>query len=403
MRVIRAVNFPTSVDPLPVTVIVRQRLQPGGNPFDKLPDELISRIFTIGTEYSLSENEDARHDAGTNLTLKRRPYKSIGLVSSVCRRFHSITRLKSNAHFFYIKATISQGGGGTQRVNVAPFHWALKTSEGCDIVLDIELWGSWDTATSNQEQELYTRLTLHALRSLIPYKRQLISIDMYIFDRSLPLLLWIMRWLGTLDSFRRLQHLSLHFSGESAETSSIDTFLFDDYSSPIVTDVIFDFPSLARLAIVVPNPPPCRVPILSRPFCLRTLSLYPKSDCHSFRLFYDWASIASIIMTCPTLRHLDFALWNAEPLQIVSPTAECYLEELAILLDSQSLVTVFQTFLFPHLKTAQLFIPGISLPMITPHNCRATSRFAFHPSNISNSRIYPPNRPCSCNHLCFRI
>ncbi len=322
------------------------------SPFDKLPNELISRIFTIGTEHDIAEHKewsDVRD-------LKPLPHLFISLVGSVCERFHDITCFnKSNAHFYCISAGITQATPAA-RFSVSQFHWALKVSSGCDIFLNLEL-GRWWVGPGQLEEDAHRRFILHAFRSLSPYKRQLASVYIHLYDHPSPFSLWILRWFGSDSSFQRLQRVSLRFEGESSETPSVDTSLFDDYRFSSTTEVIFDLPSLDHLTLQLPSSSPFRMSILPHTSRLHSLKLYPNAVYSS--PFYDWPAIAAILIGQPTLRSVEFAVQNAASLPYeVHTTMTFCLEELSVVLDLQSLHTIFHTFLFPHLRKAQIFIGG---------------------------------------------
>ncbi len=121
-------------------------VEPGRNLFDRLPDELISRIFTIGIEYHATRDLDGLEDS-TIPFFRRCPYSFIRHVSAICRRFYSITRLSSNAHFYCISAAIAQETFSSVHLDVAPFHHALKVSNGCDIQLRIKLLRNYGMTT----------------------------------------------------------------------------------------------------------------------------------------------------------------------------------------------------------------------------------------------------------------
>ncbi len=380
------------------------------NSFDKLPNELVARIFTIGTEYDPNRRRKRRFESLSNITSHRLPYTFISLVGSVCRRFHSLTRFKkSTAHFYCISAFIGQRRRATSTIfDVVQFHWALKASEGCDIVLRLGL--SRLLSLTNHE-EVTMRLLLHALRCLTPYKRQVASIELQSYDYSLPLLAWIIRWLGSDNSFQRLQVLTLEFSGNCSETSSIDTSLFEHFGFPSArTDVVFHFPSIVHLIIDIPTKfsSGMKLPILSQTSCLHSLRLHPEL-LQSSRPFYNWSAIAAIIIATPTLRCLEFVLQGSELQNAESPPNLCVetetlLEELVAVLDSQSLVILFRTFRFPHLKTAAISIPDLDFPKKHhPQHCSYQTSFDFHPLNPSCSPISPQTLAHSCSHVYSRI
>jgi hypothetical protein len=122
-------------------------------PFDKLPNELISRIFTIGCELDVhgeggswvqllpDQLLDAllERDAPTPI-----PFAATSL--SVCRRWNAIARARSNRHLWVIFATFSYQGcdnpppGKSDLASLARFKSRLSLSNGCSIY--VRYWGS---------------------------------------------------------------------------------------------------------------------------------------------------------------------------------------------------------------------------------------------------------------------
>ncbi len=229
---------------------------PDPNLFDRLPDEIVSRILTIGCELLLAsgpryESSPYALAGGREPYLIPRPYPFIAKAISVCKRFHSIvTQNKSNSHLYHVVASPSSGrydqnprGLPDISFYIAMFHRTLELSRGCDIHLLLNLN---DFIENDQHKYVGRRLMLHALKSAAPFMDQVISINVNAWETPTPMVEWVMQWLRTRLSFRRLQ--VFYFSASSdPPKGEFDTFLYDDGSADKVSNAYYRFPSLARV------------------------------------------------------------------------------------------------------------------------------------------------------------
>ncbi len=108
---------------------------------ERLPDELLSQIFTIGCEKNLSIRaaskeldfypflaedpfiEDAEH--GNDYDGTRRPKRFTTTVMRVCRRWFSIAIAPSNSHLWLVRAALSSVSVDFA-VDFTRFHNALR-------------------------------------------------------------------------------------------------------------------------------------------------------------------------------------------------------------------------------------------------------------------------------------
>jgi hypothetical protein len=151
------------------------------SPFDKLPDEIISRIFTIGYELDLDgddgswiqllpdESEWALHDRNTPTPT---PFAAVALF--VCRRWHAIVHARSNRHLWIIYASFNYRGrdiaSPSGQDSLAHFNKRLSSSQGCNIYAQY-----WNPRASNA-----TELALEicfAVLFIVIIKRHHLQID----------------------------------------------------------------------------------------------------------------------------------------------------------------------------------------------------------------------------------
>jgi hypothetical protein len=118
----------------------------GMSPFDKLPDELISRIFTIGCELDMESEEGSwvqllSEKARQALRERNTPTPTAFAATSlsVCRRWYTIARARSNRHLWIIFANFNRQGwdtpppGRDDWSSLANFKNRLSSSNGCNI------------------------------------------------------------------------------------------------------------------------------------------------------------------------------------------------------------------------------------------------------------------------------
>ncbi len=171
-------------------------LPKSANLFDRLPDELLIRIFTIGCHIDMDAIALNHHlMRGYE---RRRRYRSITRNALVCKRFHAITKMRSNTHFYLMIPRLLSGRGSRLdfAVEMTQLLVDLRSSEGCDIHLDLLT-----------DSELSTKLAIYVLKLSGTYKHQLISVfiySIYITDSALQ---WIVQWSRFLP---RLQHLLVY-------------------------------------------------------------------------------------------------------------------------------------------------------------------------------------------------
>src|ERR1700761_2656053 len=99
--------------------------------FDTIPEELLTRIFTIGAENDV-------HSCLIQCTVPRRMKPLIAKASLVCRRWSEVASFSSNFHFW---VTVLSLRGWSVNFDLEQqayaFEKALLDSQDSDIFLDV--------------------------------------------------------------------------------------------------------------------------------------------------------------------------------------------------------------------------------------------------------------------------
>src|ERR1700761_6069195 len=135
------------------------------------PIEIISHIFSIGSDSDLApylHYSQPRHI---------KPY--IGLVAQVCRRWNTITRWKTNSHFWvtilYLQPDPLDGGDSAVKYayklhTVSQFRFALSTVKDSDITL---VWRQVDASQMlPNDRATWSRIFMHCVAMLSEYSHQ---------------------------------------------------------------------------------------------------------------------------------------------------------------------------------------------------------------------------------------
>src|ERR1700761_3969788 len=201
--------------------------------------EIISYIFTINS------------DSESNVTYYSQPRHIkayIGLVAQVCRRWNTITRWKSNSHFWVTNLCLhlldyAEDDDMLQynhRVRtITKFRHALSTAGDSDITL---YWSHGEAKEMpSNDRTTWSRIFMHCVAILSEYCRQLTQVDLwYLNDYEYN---FAKAFLSGLESPCRLQTLYINECGatSSAETSTHSTN-FDEALS--FYDIGYNDPSL---------------------------------------------------------------------------------------------------------------------------------------------------------------
>jgi hypothetical protein len=140
---------------------------------DRLPDELLSRIFTVG-----ADDETAASDvAGKQGKLKHGrqfPKAFTQTVAPVCHRWHGLTKDRANAHLWMVVASVRIGNKAPDATEscmaLAKFKHIIENTENgrCDIYADLSTRRGSPFAYLDE-----VRLLMLAVSILVPHQRRL--------------------------------------------------------------------------------------------------------------------------------------------------------------------------------------------------------------------------------------
>ncbi len=337
--------------------------------FDRLPDEVISLIFTIGCETRVGRGVGSvfLH------TYRRTLYEFAELVGLTCRRFYVITRAESNSHFYYMAVDL-----GTMTVDLAKtistLYESLRSSKGCDIHLYVRIF-------DDQYGAVNTRLLLHTFNRVKRYARQLASISVRASTDNQALIAWFLSWIGTSEPYPRLQSLEVSSDPISGAFDQVETLgdlhLYERFSYDLEMLSEMRLQSLAYLELggqFGSAPETLWFPIFCSSKYLETLCLYPQSF-DTTGAAYDQSVISYILTSCRTLKNLEVPLRNYIVATESTPTPNSSnLTRLQIITDTTSLHTLFTICLFPRLREGSIFV----LPNTIPGRADNRNQFCVH-------------------------
>jgi hypothetical protein len=185
----------------------------GNSLFDKLPTELIARIFTIGAE-EIPKSYWYWGNSG------RRGCLFVRTVSLVCRRWNAITRARSNAQLWHAWILLSCKPDGV--LTLSTFSATLEKSNGVDIYLVINAnTSSLSSRKLIDSWILDFKILAVALRILRKFAGQLVYVTVFWDTPHIAHL--ILRLLKGLDGCTRLHTVRMIRGlrgGVSHETTS---------------------------------------------------------------------------------------------------------------------------------------------------------------------------------------
>ncbi len=323
------------------------------NLFDRLPDETITRIFTLG-------REDLRSILGRTSVLltspRRLPYSFTTCVRTLCRRFRSITLDRGNAHLFYVTAHIWFHPSEDLSVLTTNFYRTLDISDGCEIHLFIFLDASFGNS------QMAWRLTLHAMEAVRKYSSQLV--DIYIDSpatQPASVTWWVWRWLEGLCISQRLAliRMKLEACAQDDDGSQFENAELHSYCHDVSTSALqLSVPSL--LEIEFSGLPITCTPVIINTHCLNTVILPPNPSSSSSQPDHNWPIVKGLLAGCPTLCRLEITLSSGRPSDSSIIESASYvtshLSEMLVILDPPILSALFRMFSFPSLLKATVIV-----------------------------------------------
>ncbi len=332
---------------------------------NSLPDELLSRIFTVGCEKNLEGRTPSQEmdffpfvaeppfldedpEGEDYASGRRRPKPFTRAAMLVCRRWCGIAMTLSNAHLWTTRIGLTCHSKDIA-VDFTKFLSALDGSRGSD--LDVKIYFPSSSKCSP--------LVSHALTRLNRHKSQLKG--MIFHAGSFPLLFCVFRFLLNIGGASRLEwvriqatsvtrdeKLALHVRETISLHPSLDRSL--KHSRLPVS-----FPSLCHFVSVPSWQPFFLIP--TGP-ALEYLSIWDLAPDDTAELY--WPELVVMLETSPSLKKLfiDLSIMKQMPtLESLSSEARfsvCSLTELQIKASARELFTLFAGFDFPSLEWLQM-------------------------------------------------
>jgi hypothetical protein len=147
-----------------------------------LPDEILGRIFTIGSEYYLPQGRDDSfatvppYTSNGQAPFVRTPKPLVSRVLDVCQRWYDVCHGHGNSHLWCM--TLRAGfSSDALEINFVSLVNGLNTSRGCDLNVDFNIlplshsWGDPDFGA------IRDGIFLHSFRLLAKFRHQLKSFN----------------------------------------------------------------------------------------------------------------------------------------------------------------------------------------------------------------------------------
>jgi hypothetical protein len=365
---------------------------------DDLPDEMLSRIFTVGSEIDLRSQEDAwiadpfisqleqqlpsypaqsflQDTYENSVAPVAKPFAD--LTQKVCQRWAYVAGAKSNRHLFMSRLWLSvrwYQDSSDYRVRktdlvrtFTDFITALRASGGAD------LWVTFQDSfieTSDEES-----LLQHAVALLRPHRLSLVAVDLdssggrlcklasHFFNR--PDLFPRLEWVGFSEQEPRAETPLVHDLPAGLEALSLLSHLYD-------IDVTQDKPHHSPQSILAGSLPPCRPAERSLGFLagprVQILCLRAHEQNISKESLFDSLS------SCKELRMLfiDIYVVLGEPLtshETSKSAALPLLTQLHVLGGAVSIISLLLCFSMPALRVLSLNVtddinPNLQVDML---------------------------------------
>jgi hypothetical protein len=373
--------------------------------FDRLPDETISRIFTIGCDLDVAlwqRNElDTRRRLISPLYEREKPSPDPFAANAlaVCRRWYLIVHARSNAHMWRIFACLGPFYGDLSYTSEKPwisgstlatFKNRLSSSNGCDIYLEY---------CANEDFSSFTSLEIRTLVLLMtfikPYRNRIAFLKVYATHHASSLILRIMRAIGEwprLHTVDVVASVDVPNHGESDQTASsaITLHLIEVLESTSQGDTPREtrpmFSSLEQIYFWLEARGALHHEMLQLiHHGLRSLTIM--GDGHQPTI--SWTDFRWIMTCCPMLQSLIVTTTAAPRLEDTSPTEtslapiEHQLQILGLRIQDAAFATmVFRHFRLPNLRYLAFGYLGTNL---SPDPNIELSDLHSTPSNIEST------------------
>jgi hypothetical protein len=327
--------------------------------FDKVPDEIISRIITIGCDVA------AWSEVQPNTLQKSKkpiPYPFAVNSRAVCQRWHAIVHTRSNAHMWCILADLAHPDTHDERSTLARFQSRLSSSSGCDIYVNYQTVAMEEHTISSDSFEIRTLVLV--MKLIKPYRMHVAALRFQL--RSNMTRIIVAQLVRDLGFCPRLHSIYIACNTEN------DAGLLDEQG---------ELDHITSSALALHWPDVDGLSTLSGEAEKTRHSSWSKPDKVWFRLFrtniddqawsfihsqlqsitiegkitLSWSNFEQLMMGCPLLRNLDISISCDIPASVINaantiPVIEHQLDSLRLGLQDSKLVSrILTAFRLPSL------------------------------------------------------
>jgi hypothetical protein len=148
---------------------------------DRLPDELLSRIFTVGADDGTAVS-DVGHQQQKLKHGQHYPKAFTRTVTPVCRRWHHLTKDRVNAHLWMVIASVKIGRGARNAsdscIALARFKDLIENTENGRRDIYVQLLALSSISLRSSIADLNdVRLLMFAIDLLVPHQRRLAGLS----------------------------------------------------------------------------------------------------------------------------------------------------------------------------------------------------------------------------------
>ncbi len=316
-------------------------------PINTLPDELLSRIFTIGCEYpsqprqrplgirSIDWSRSQIYgipEMDVSYRNVRQPKKFAKTAMFVCKRWCGVVCTRGNAHLWAVLVQLPVQAD--MAVDFAMNVHSIQSSRGCDIYARFD----YDPYRPHWHSFMLHTLSLLGRREYSPQLKALI-----IYSSSEDIDGCISKFLTSIEGATRLEWLGIvtsggmYFGDEALKKAAfLHPFLLAQSESPLV-----QFPSLFylhrdRLNIVAPSSP--------------LLTYASLVDIYNSAQALDWWELTNFIWSAVSLKALTIDVRQLSGVRPTKGTARhlvTNIEDLVVRVSPHTIFPFFLSFSFP--------------------------------------------------------
>jgi hypothetical protein len=280
--------------------------------FDKVPDEIISRIITVGCD--MADLTEERLPYSFYASEKPIPYLFAANSRVVCHRWHAIVHTRSNAHMWAIHAYLAHPDTHNERSTLAKFQSRLSSSNGCDIYVDYQTVAKDEQTISSDSFEIRTLVLL--MKLIKPYRLHIASLNFWLRSNITGLGTQLVRDLGFCP---RLHSIQIYCDLKDNAGLLDEDGEFGNIASSALA---LHWPDEDRLSTLGGEAEKTRDSTWSKPDRVEFWMSRTSISDQTWGFFHgqlrsveiggeitlSWSNFEQLMIGCPLLRHLDISI-----------------------------------------------------------------------------------------------